>query len=126
MAAVEPEETAELRAARRRVALAESEAERIGHAIDRTSAAPLVVEDPSEDGPAPWAAVVAARRQLIAIRAEREVALRERLGAARRELDEAQRAYEVDRGARCAQWFGARCEAARGTQVHRARARGQR
>ena len=39
--------------------------------------------------------MVAARRQLIAIRAEREVALRERLGGARRELDDAQRAYEV-------------------------------
>jgi hypothetical protein len=115
MAAVEAEETAELRAARRRVALAESEAERIGQAIDRTSAAPLVVEDPSEDGPAPWAAVVAARRQLIAIRAEREVALRERLGAARRELDEAQRAYEVvaERDARSG--------SARGAKLHESR-----
>lgn len=115
MAAVEAEETAELRAARRRVALAESEAERIGQAIDRTSAAPLVVEDPSEDTPAPWAAVVAARRQLIAIRAEREVALRERLGAARRELEEAQRAYEVvvERDARTG--------SARGAKLHEPR-----
>ncbi|MEO8842342.1 MAG: DUF4139 domain-containing protein [Kofleriaceae bacterium] len=115
MAAVEAEETAELRAARRRVALAESEAERIGQAIDRTSAAPLVVEDPSEDGPAPWAAVVAARRQLIAIRAEREVALRERLGAARHELDEAQRSYEVvaERDARTG--------SARGAKLHEPR-----
>jgi hypothetical protein len=115
MAAVVAEETAELRAARRRVALAESEAERIGQAIDRTSAAPLVVEDPSEDGPAPWAAVVAARRQLIAIRAEREVALRERSGAARRELDDAQRAYEVvaERDARNG--------SARGAKLHEAR-----
>lgn len=110
MAAVEAEETAELRAARRRVALAESEAERIGQAIARTSVAPLVVEDPSEDGPAPWAAVVAARRQLIAIRAEREVALREQLGVARRELDEARRAYEVvaERDARSGSARGAK------------------
>jgi hypothetical protein len=115
MATVEAEETAELRAARRRVALAESEAERIRQAIDRTSAAPLVVEDPSEDGPAPWAAVVAARRQLIAIHAEREVALRERLGSARRELDEAKRAHEVvaERDARTG--------SARGAKLHEPR-----
>jgi len=115
MAVVEAEETLELRTARRRVALAESEAERIGQAIDRTSAAPLVVEDPSEDGPAPWAAVVAARRQLIAVRAEREVALRERLGAARGELEEAQRAYEVvaERDARTG--------SARGAKLHEPR-----
>jgi hypothetical protein len=89
------EESAELRAARRRSTLAEAEADRIGRAIDRLAEAPLVAEDPSEDGPAPWAAVVAARRQLIALRAEREVALREALAAARREVDEAQRAYDV-------------------------------
>ncbi len=92
---VETEESAELRAARKRTALAESEADRLGRALDRLAGAPLVVEDPSEDPPAAWASVVAARRQLIAQRAEREVALRDQLGNARRELDAAQRAYEV-------------------------------
>ncbi|MEO8551677.1 MAG: DUF4140 domain-containing protein, partial [Kofleriaceae bacterium] len=79
----EREEPVELRAARRRVTLAEAEAERIGRAIDQLAEAPVVAEDPSEEAPAAWAAVVAARRQLIAMRCEREVGLREQLSAAR-------------------------------------------
>ena len=115
VARTEAEESAELRAARRRLALAEAEAERIGQAIDRTSAAPLVVEDPSEEGPAPWAAVVAARRELIAVRGEREVVLREGLSVARRELEDAQRAFDV------AAERDARTGSARGAKLHEPR-----
>lgn len=115
IAEVDHEESPQLRAARRHVALAEAESERLGHALDQLAAAPLVAEDPSEDPPAPWSAVVAARRQLIAMRAEREVALREQLSAARRELDEAQRAYEV------ALEHDARAGSARGAKLHEAR-----
>src|SRR3569833_776266 len=113
-AEVDHEESPQLRAARRHVALAEAEPERRGHARDLLAAAPLVAEDPSEEPPAPWSAVVAARRQLIAMRAEREVALREQLSAARRELDEAQRAYEV------ALEHDARAGSARGAKLHAA------
>jgi hypothetical protein len=89
------EESPELRAARRRVALAETEVERLDGALQQVTEAPIVVEDPSDDPPAAWAAVVAARRTLIAARAERELVVRGKLGDARRELDEARRALEV-------------------------------
>jgi len=112
---LEREESPQLRAARRHVALAEAESERLGHALDQLAAAPLVAEDPSEEAPAAWSAVVAARRQLIAMRAEREVALREQLSAARRELDDAQRAYDV------AVEHDARAGSARGAKLHEAR-----
>lgn len=115
VADAEREESAELRAARRRVTLAETEADRIGRAIDQLAAAPVVAEDPSEDAPAAWAAVVAARRQLIATRGEREVRLREQLSAARRELDAAQRAFEIA-GER-----DARSGSARGAKLHEPR-----
>ena len=112
---IEREESPQLRAARRHVALAEAESERLGHALDQLAAAPLVAEDPSEEAPAPWSAVVAARRQLIALRAEREVGLREQLSAARRELDDAHRAYDV------AIENDARAGTARGAKLHEAR-----
>lgn len=89
------EESDELRAARRRVTLAETEATRIGLAIDRLAAAPLIADDPSDEPPAPWANVVAARRELVALRAQRETELREQFSAARREVDDAQRLYSV-------------------------------
>ncbi len=95
VADVDAEESAELRTARRRVTLAEAAADRLGRALDRLAEAAVVAEDPSEDAPAPWASVVAARRRLIALRGEREVQLRAQLGTARRELDAAQRAYDV-------------------------------
>jgi hypothetical protein len=94
-AAAAAEESAELRGARRRVALAETEAERLDAALRQVTAAPIVVEDPSDDPPAAWAAVVAARRTLVAARAERELAVRAKLGDARRELDDARRALEA-------------------------------
>jgi len=54
-----------------------------------------VVSDPSDDPPPPFAAVMAARRALIATRTEREQALRDQLAAALRERDEAQRAFDA-------------------------------
>ncbi|HEY5921790.1 MAG TPA: mucoidy inhibitor MuiA family protein [Kofleriaceae bacterium] len=91
------EESDELRAARQRVALAESEVERLHGALEKLAAAPLIEDDPSDDPPAAWAAIVAARRELVALRAKREQALRETLAAALHEQDEAHRALEVVR-----------------------------
>ncbi|MEO6774531.1 MAG: DUF4139 domain-containing protein [Kofleriaceae bacterium] len=115
VAEVDREQPPQLRAARRHVMLAEAETERLGLALDQLAAAPLVVDDPSELPPAPWSVVVAARRQLIAQRAEREVMLREQLSAARCELDEAQRAYDI------ALEHDARSGSARGAKLHEAR-----
>ncbi|HEY0255167.1 MAG TPA: DUF4139 domain-containing protein, partial [Kofleriaceae bacterium] len=95
VAEVDAEESEQLRAARRRVALAETDATRIGQALDRLVNSPLVADDPSDDPPAPWANVVAARRELIALRSARETALSEQFSVARREVDEAHRAYEI-------------------------------
>jgi hypothetical protein len=90
------EESSDLRAARRRAALAEAEAERLRHAIDRLDAANPVVDDPTDDAPAPWGNVLAARREFVRLRSEREVTLRTLLAAATTELDEARRALAVE------------------------------
>jgi len=93
------EETPEVRAAHRRVALAEAEVERVDGALAVLAAAPVAPTVDSDEPPPPWAAIVDARRALVALRAERELALREQAAAARRELEEAQRALaaEADR-----------------------------
>ncbi len=83
------EDSAELRAARRDVALAETEHERIEAAISRIESSSIVEQDPSDEAPAAWAAVVAARRAVIALRTERQLALQEALSAARRRVDAA-------------------------------------
>ncbi len=88
------EESEELRAARRREAIATAEVVRLETALDRLAKAPVVVEDDGEEKAA-WAAVVAARKGIVEVRAAREAALRGALAAARRELDEAHRAHEV-------------------------------
>jgi len=93
--AVADEETPELRAARRRVAIAEAEVERIGGTLEQVTRAAVVADDPTEEPPAVWAQVVAARRTLVTVRAERERGLRDQHAAARRELDEARRAFDV-------------------------------
>jgi len=90
------EDTPVLRAAQKRVALAEAEVERLQAALARSHEAPIVEPDPSDDPPPAWAAVVAARRTVVALRAERELALREQLAAARHTLDEAQHALEAE------------------------------
>lgn len=89
------EESAELRAARRREAIATAEVVRLETALDKLAHAPVIADDETDDTPAAWSAVVAARRGLIESRAQRERALRDQLAAARRELDEAHRAHEV-------------------------------
>src|SRR5262245_47162147 len=86
------EETPEVRAARRRVALAEVEVERVDGALAILAAAPVATTVDSDEPPPAWAAIVEARRALVALRAERELALREQAAAARREVEEAQRA----------------------------------
>ncbi len=86
------EEAPELRAARRRVQLAEAEVERLRGALDQLARAPIAAADPTDEPPAPWGDVVAARRAVLALKTERELALREGLAAARIEVAEAQRA----------------------------------
>lgn len=96
------EETDEVRGAKRRVALADTEVERLLRALEVVAAASVVEEDPSDDPPADWAAVVAARRAIVALRAERELALREQLVTAKRAAEDAKRALEsaIDRDRR--------------------------
>jgi len=89
------EDSPEVAKAKRGVAVADSEVERIQGAIDRTDEAPVVEDDPSEEPPAAWGAIVAARRSIIALRAERELALRDQLAAARRTADDARRTLEA-------------------------------
>jgi len=89
------EESDELRAAKQRVALGDSEVERLRGALEALAAAPLIEDDPSDEPPAAWAAIVAARRELVALRAKREATLREQLAAALHELDDAKRALDV-------------------------------
>ncbi|HEY5946293.1 MAG TPA: DUF4139 domain-containing protein, partial [Kofleriaceae bacterium] len=59
------------------------------------SAAPLIEDDPSDDPPAAWATIVAARRELVALRSQREHTLRAQLAAALHEQDDSRRALEV-------------------------------
>jgi hypothetical protein len=89
------EESESLRAARRRVALAEAEVARLTSALGRLERS-FVEEDPSDEPPAAWSAVVAARRSLAAARVEREQKLRDEASAARREHEAAQRALVVE------------------------------
>jgi hypothetical protein len=90
------EESSDLRAARKRAALAEADVERLRHAIDRLGAAKPVTDDPTDEPPAPWANVLGARREFVRLRSEREVALRTLLAAASTELDDARRALAVE------------------------------
>jgi len=89
------EEPAELRGARQRAALAAAEVDRLRGAIDQLGRAPIIEADPTDEPPAAWADVMAARRAVIALRTERELALREQLAAARLALDLAQRAADA-------------------------------
>lgn len=89
------EESPELRAVRRREAIATAEVVRLETALDRLAQAPVIADDDSDEAPAAWSAVLAARRTLIEVRAERERTLREQLAAGRRELDAAHREHEL-------------------------------
>ena len=86
------EEPPELRAARLRVARADAEVERIDAALAVLAASPIALHAPGAGDAEPlaaWSAVVEARRQLMRLRTERELALRDQAAAARREADEA-------------------------------------
>jgi len=104
------EESAELRAARRRVAIAETELERITAAAEVVAAANVIEPDPGDDPPPPWSTVVGARKSLVALRAGRDLLLREQLAVARRESEAARRALEVlaDRDRRAGTTRGAK------------------
>ena len=86
-----PEDSAELRGAKRRVVLADAEISRVEAAIARLDASSSIAEDPTDDPPAAWAAIVAARRSVVTVRAERTLALHEQRATARREREEAER-----------------------------------
>jgi hypothetical protein len=90
-----PEETSQVREAKRRVALADAEIARLDTALDRAASASSVADDPSDDPPAAWAAIVTARRTIVAVRAARELALREELAAGRRRAADARRALDA-------------------------------
>ena len=98
----EPEQSTEVRAARRRVAVAETEIERITSALASLAETSIVQADPADAAPAPWTEVVTARRILTTMRAERDLKLRHEQASARRELTEASRELElaVDRDRR--------------------------
>ncbi|MDQ3369952.1 MAG: DUF4140 domain-containing protein, partial [Myxococcota bacterium] len=84
------EERPALRVARRELEVAESEVERLEAALERLASAPVIAPDPTDDPPAAWSAVVAARRSIVGLRADRELALRDQLAAARRAVDVAE------------------------------------
>jgi hypothetical protein len=89
------EVAAELRAARRRAALADAEVERLDAALAALAAAPIAASEPPGprgEPPPAWSAIVEARRALVSLRAERELALRDQAAAARRAAAEAHRA----------------------------------
>jgi hypothetical protein len=89
------EDPPEVAAGKRKVALADAEVERLRGALERNGGAAIVEDDPSDEPPAAWAAIVAARRAVVALRAERELALREQLAAAARVAEEARRALQA-------------------------------
>lgn len=96
------EDTAEVRAGRLRVALAEAEIERLEAALKILAAAPIAVAAAKREPPAAWDAMVDARRALVTLRADRELALCGQLAAQRREAEDAGRvlAAALDRDRR--------------------------
>ncbi len=90
-----PEEPAAVREAKRHVAVGSAELARLEAGLERLQTSSVLGEDPSDDPPAAWAAIVAARRAVLAVRTERELALRSQLTAARKRLDAMQLDLEV-------------------------------
>ena len=88
------EEPADVLAARRRVALTGAEVSRLETALAALERQGVVIDDPSDDPPAAWAAVVAARQSLVALRGDAELELRRRVATAREVNAEARRALE--------------------------------
>jgi len=87
--AAAPEESAQVREAKRLVAIATAELARLEAGLERLVASSVLGTDPSDDPPAPWAAIVAARRAVLALRTGRELALRAQITAARTRLEAA-------------------------------------
>ncbi len=93
--ATAPEEISQVREAKRLVAIATAELERLEAAVERLAASSILAADPSDDPPAPWAAIVAARRSVLAVRTDRELALRAQITAAQQRLADARVDLEV-------------------------------
>lgn len=81
-----------LREAKRQVALAEGELERLRQELAAVESSPLVVEPSEHQPPAPWAKVTAARRALLELRQKRLAELRLALAEAGARAQEAGRA----------------------------------
>ncbi|MCX5744984.1 MAG: DUF4139 domain-containing protein, partial [Proteobacteria bacterium] len=109
------EVTPELADARRRAALARTTQERIAHAVELAEAAPIALADPTDEPPAAWTDVIAARRALLVARGQRELALREQLAVAARERDLA------DEALRIAEARAAAASTAHATKLHELR-----
>ncbi len=93
--AAAPEDAPELYAARRRLAHADAEVERLDAALATIRVASVIEADPSDHPPAAFGAILAARRSLVALHEERELAVREELSAARRDGQDARRALDA-------------------------------
>src|SRR5687767_14996549 len=78
------EESSEMRGAKRRVALADAEIARLEGAMERLDASSSIADDPTDEPPAAWSAIVAARRSVVTARAESSLALHAELATARR------------------------------------------
>lgn len=89
------EDSAELRTATRGIRLAQAEVERLDASVAVLIEASPIQPDASDEAPAAWAEVVAARRAVIALRTERELVLRGQLVAARRAVEESQRVLDA-------------------------------
>src|SRR5690606_22271310 len=97
------------------VARAEAEVARLTTALDLVSTAAVIEPAPDDAPPAAWAAVVAARRAVIGVRAARERAVRDQLAAAHRATDEARAALVAARDRE------RRDPSARGARLHELR-----
>ncbi len=93
--AVAPEESSEVHEAKRLVALANAELARVEAGLERLGGSSILAADPTDDPPAAWASIVAARRAVLSIRTQRELALRAQLTSARKRLDERRTELEV-------------------------------
>ncbi|MEZ4362490.1 MAG: DUF4139 domain-containing protein [Kofleriaceae bacterium] len=79
--------------------LAQGEAALLRDELAALAGAPLILEPAEDAAPAPWSAIVAARRELASLRLTRTRALREALIAAEQRAEETARALELARQA---------------------------
>jgi hypothetical protein len=95
--AAAPEESSEVREAKRLATIAAHECGRVRDALERMTTSTILAADPSDEAPASWAAVLTARRAMIAMRSERELALRAELAAANLAKEDADARLEAAR-----------------------------